>query len=65
MNYKNVLERVEEKINQSMEAGDPISLLNWLLVIEKLKDCGLIQINRGEDKKWLELIQVDKKLPVQ
>ena len=64
MNYKGVLEKVEEKIDQVLLAGNSAAVLGWLEVIEKLKDCGLIQINKEENKKCQESTQVDKKLQV-
>ena len=65
MNYSDILKEVEEKIKDAVSIGDPDKLLSWLKVLEKMKDCGLVQINKGENKKCQEFITQDKKQQVQ
>lgn len=59
MNYGSILKDVEQKIKDASAIGDPEKLLSWLKVLEKMKDCGLVQVNKGSNNV---LKQIDESL---
>jgi len=47
LNFNDVLKVVEEKVKDATAIGDPDKLLAWLKVLEIMKNCGMVQFNKG------------------